>query len=366
MTAIESPVSVTAPYATVDVDVLDSTRINNFDIVRLFGALQVAFVHATEHLQATAFAPVASALGFFPGVPIFFAVSGFLVSLSLERSPSLAQYTLNRSLRIFPALWVCFAFSVLLIVVYGVSIPSVGAFVGWAASQLTVLQFYNPGWLRGFGVGALNGSLWTIPVELQFYAILPLLAVWAARRPKRWGVLLVAAGVLMLLLRALVPAHDTVAAKLLSISLPPYLFYFLVGVTLRYAHNAYPGLFRGRALLWCIAYALWMAVEIWLGVSGATGNLLNIVSIILLSGLAIGIAFTRNTLSSRVLGTTDISYGVYIYHMPIVNALLVSAAVGPVGVLAAIALTVVMASLSWRYVERPAMRLKHTTLKSRQ
>lgn len=40
---------------------------------------------------------------------------------------------------------------------------------------MSFVQFYNPDWLRGFGTGVLNGSLWSIPVELQYYVLLPFL-----------------------------------------------------------------------------------------------------------------------------------------------------------------------------------------------
>jgi hypothetical protein len=44
----------------------------------------------------------------------------------------------------------------------------------WLAAQLTIGQFYNPVFLRGYGLGVLNGSLWTIPLE-QFCVLVPLL-----------------------------------------------------------------------------------------------------------------------------------------------------------------------------------------------
>jgi peptidoglycan/LPS O-acetylase OafA/YrhL len=79
----------------------------------------------------------------------------------------------------------------------GVRPDSAGRFLACLAAQLTIGQFYNPAFLRGFGVGVLNGSLWTIPVELQFYLLLPLLALFARRRPAGWVVLAVTACVIM-------------------------------------------------------------------------------------------------------------------------------------------------------------------------
>ncbi len=78
-----------------------STRLrsNNFDFIRLLAAMQVAVSHANGHLESELSIPL---LSYFPGVPIFFLVSGFLISLSYERSGSISVYALNRVLTCTP------------------------------------------------------------------------------------------------------------------------------------------------------------------------------------------------------------------------------------------------------------------------
>lgn len=97
-------------------------RVNNFDLLRLLAALQVAVVHSIGILKPTGY--FASLLGVcldrFPGVPIFFVISGVLISKSYERSDSLRDYLRNRCLRIFPGLWVCLVVSVAVILALGV------------------------------------------------------------------------------------------------------------------------------------------------------------------------------------------------------------------------------------------------------
>ena len=56
----------------------------------------------------------------------------------------------------------------------------------------------------------------------------------------------------------------------------------------------------------------------------------------------------------------DLSYGTYVWHMPVINLLLVLAFPSP---LSAIALTFALAAVSWFAVERPALRLKRQSLK---
>ena len=54
----------------------------------------------------------------------------------------------------------------------------------WYLAQLVGLIF-TPGFLQGFGFGSYNGALWTIPIELQFYFLLPLLYLATRRLPEK-------------------------------------------------------------------------------------------------------------------------------------------------------------------------------------
>lgn len=106
-------------------------------------------------------------------------MSGFLITASYERNANLKQYALNRILRIYPALWIAFIITTVVIFNAGyLHVQNLREFFFWAFCQTGVLQFYNPSFLREFGVGVVNGSLWTISVELQFYAIVPLLYIF--------------------------------------------------------------------------------------------------------------------------------------------------------------------------------------------
>jgi len=152
---------------------------NNFDLIRLFAALQVAVIHVLSYISPTTLQlPIFSALETLSGVPIFFFISGFLISRAFEKTKSIHEYARNRSLRIFPALHVCVLLNLLMV-------AATGYFVNSSATSLdilllylaktTIFQFYNPDFMRDFGDGVLNGSLWTICVELQFYFLTPII-----------------------------------------------------------------------------------------------------------------------------------------------------------------------------------------------
>lgn len=332
-------------------------RVNNFDLIRLVAAGQVLALHAIAHLDADSLRPLAIALWYFPGVPVFFVISGFLISMSWDRAPSLRQYLWNRMLRIYPALWVCLAVSIAIFMAAGVR-PSLREFMPWLVAQLTIVQFYNPDFLRGFGVGVINGSLWTIAVELQFYIFLPLFALVLRRLSIPWWAVTVAALIVMVAVRPLVTDPEAFRAKLLSVTLAPYLFYFLVGIIARQIHERRPAVFAGKGLYWVGAYLAWLAIELTAGIPEAGGNHLNPVSMVLLGFATVALAFTMRTVSGRVLRGNDISYGVYIYHMPVVNLLLFVGVTGALGAVLAAVATVLCALLSWLLVEKPALRLK--------
>ena len=85
---------------------------NNFDLIRLIAAAEVAIRHTMVHVAPKQFVyPLEVLFALVPGVPIFFFLSGFLISRSWERSPSASEYFRNRALRLFPALWTCIAFA---------------------------------------------------------------------------------------------------------------------------------------------------------------------------------------------------------------------------------------------------------------
>jgi peptidoglycan/LPS O-acetylase OafA/YrhL len=340
-----------------------SLRANNFDLIRLFAASQVLFYHGITHLKVAELVPTGQFLNYFPGVPVFFVISGFLISMSWERAPSPRQYAWNRILRIYPALWVCLLVSIAIFLACGVRPDSLASLALWILAQATLFQYYNPDFLREFGVGVINGSLWTIPVELEFYILLPILAIAANGSRKVWASYALAAAVMMVFARHYSPELLTIADKLLWVSIIPYLFYFLVGVWTRYLYERYPSLLGGKGLHWAVTYGLWIAFEMLFEVDGRAGNQLNIASIILLAMLTVSVALSRPELSARTLRGNDISYGIYIYHMPVINLLLFGGFAGLAGFAAASAATLLCATLSWFLIERPALRLKNYSLR---
>lgn len=123
------------------------------------------------------------------GVPIFFTLSGLLlyrpwaeVALSAARSPDVAAYLWRRAVRILPAYWAVVVIA--LVTLNQAHISSVGS---WS-QYLLLVQVYDPHpWWPGTGAAGL-AQMWSLAVEVSFYAILPLLAgllTWYASRAGR-------------------------------------------------------------------------------------------------------------------------------------------------------------------------------------
>ncbi|RMD70431.1 MAG: acyltransferase [Gammaproteobacteria bacterium] len=118
----------------------------------------------------------------FLGVDLFFVLSGFLLILPWARAfylgrpfPSPMGYYRRRILRIAPAYYahLLVLFLVLVPWVYGLSFLLSGEGAWHVLAHAFFLQFLFPGTATGLGI---NGALWTLTIEAQFYLILPFVA----------------------------------------------------------------------------------------------------------------------------------------------------------------------------------------------
>ncbi|MDR1817128.1 MAG: acyltransferase [Puniceicoccales bacterium] len=388
---------------------------NNFDLIRLFAATQVLLSHgsyylAHHHIEFTWF--LAGGFYFwpiyylkdFPGVPIFFVISGFLISASYERSQNLPEYFRNRFLRIYPALWVCLAFSVAVVLAFRVPF-TLAQLAKWLLAQTTIVQFYNPAFLRDFGIGsadggtagmgALNGSLWTIPVELQFYICFPLLFLLLAKilRKKPEGAAALGAFLVFLGIAAWVhlngaapllhALHATTGIGLrelgflLNETVLPHFYLFLFGWVLQKNFHRLRPFFVDKGFVWLGAYIGFLMFTGWvLNIHRPTetwrihtpfGTLpVELFSRLFLGCVTISCAYTLAGAARRILRGTDISYGVYIYHMVLINVFVMFGWHGHnfAWTLPLLAATYAIAWLSWRFVEKPALAHKHRTIKN--
>ena len=141
---------------------------NNFDLLRLIAAVQIASYHCYEHLHFTSqvLNNIIYSFRYFFGIHILFTISGFLIFSSFGHTPDLKRYFRNRFLRVYPGLWTCLLVTITILAAFGyINQTNIFSrqFWLWLGTQLTILQFYTPDMFRQFGVRNPNGALWTIP-----------------------------------------------------------------------------------------------------------------------------------------------------------------------------------------------------------
>jgi peptidoglycan/LPS O-acetylase OafA/YrhL len=338
------------------------SKFNNFDLLRILAASQVLVCHSVLHLHLAAPPWLMQLINAFPGVPIFFVISGFLISLSYERSSSLKSYCRNRVLRIYPGLWCCILSTIAVAALCGYSFAS-GQAALWAGSQLAG-AIYTPEFLKSFGVGSYNGSLWTIPVELQFYFILPAL-YWLTRHgtaqpSRRFGlvwVIFVAIGVAasVLFMPPDGPAGEPTLQKLIRYSFLPHFYLFMSGVMLQRLNAHRSRWIAGKGGWWLVLYlALYYALP--------QAPLALVPMTLLLGIVTVSMAHTVPGVALKLLRGNDISYGVYIYHGLLVNLIVELRLAGRIDFWLVAAGTYLIGYLSWIAVERPCLRKKKQTI----
>jgi peptidoglycan/LPS O-acetylase OafA/YrhL len=295
------------------------------------------------------------------GVYIFFAISGYLVAQSWERDPHVLRFLAKRALRIFPGLAVCTLLSVL---VLGPLLTTLDAGTYWrnehTRGYLTNMALYITYHLPGVFANnrlphAVNGSLWSLPVEFFMYLLLALLGLLAAgfkavsNRLLAWvvGVMSLA----FMLLAALWSGTATEALVMYRTDLrqvPMCGVYFLVGATLFcFKLNKYftlSNVLLGLVLWLCLGVQPhWFAMAAWVVLP----------FVVLAFGLAGQPWLVR-------MHARDYSYGIYIYAFPVQQTLVSFWPHMPLPayLFSTLVITVALAALSWHFVEKPALKLK--------
>lgn len=343
-------------------------RYNNFDLIRLFAASQVAILHSLHimHVEVNQFFKnILFLLHIFPGVPIFFFVSGYLITRSYESNSKKLEYASNRVLRVYPGLIAAVSLSFLLIGLSGYMTQTDANLPEWIKlflAKASILQFYNPDFMRSYGDGVLNGSLWTITVELQFYVLVPIMYFLLGHRIKSNLTLIFLIGTFFIFNRIFSALHDgygeTITYKLVKVSFIPWFYMFLAGMYFQRNFAFFHKLFAGK-------FFYFLAVYILVGFFASKynfdyGNNVNPLIYILMIPLVFSFAYSLPGLALKFTKGNDFSYGIYIYHMPIVNFLIFLGFSGNiVWSLVALMTTTVIAVASWFYIEKPCLKLKH-------
>ncbi len=329
------------------------------EALRGFAALLVVATHYAYMLSSRP-----NAWGFAStGVDLFFVLSGYVFApYFFGRKLSLGPHLIRRFFRLYPL------YVAALLLYVALKLPDGGAWryfgvhllMGHTLSSTDVAFFYNP-------------AFWSLPAEVEYYLLLPLL-VWLAARTGFLGLLVVSIGLHMALLAAADPAEPANSARAIAmVHTPGLLVEFLLGSAAYRAAQMYPGQASawwrlcfglGGLLLVGLAYALLIAPRVGQGpspslwISGNIGLGAAVGYAAVVSALVCLIRSVGAAIGWWFLLMGQLSYGVYLFHnaSPKLLAMAGTPATGWLALVSALVLTLVMAWGAHHLIEHPLRR----------
>lgn len=342
---------------------------NNFNFLRLVFAFSVALGHA-------GFAyPLSILFNGHVAVCGFFIISGFLITRSYAVSKNIKEYFIKRCRRLLPAY--CF---VILLCAAGLSLFSTlpaqeyftsPALYKYIVANLSFLNFVHPGLPGVFGADAMgrgevkrvfeiNGSLWTIRIEVFFYILIPLI-IFALAKLKTRGRINIALGLAYIfgffysqLWRIIAQNSNSPLLHGIGES-SDYIAYFATGIFCLInfewikKHQNYfiaPGI-----IIVALEYLLTPNAE-------GGGGVMELFLPAALGIVIMVVAFNLPRLQS-IGKYSDYSYGIYIFHAPLLKVFI---ALGfyslnkNAAILTAMGTVFSMAYMSWHFIEKKALK----------
>jgi peptidoglycan/LPS O-acetylase OafA/YrhL len=333
---------------------------NNFTFLRFLAATMVIVAHSHD-LQGSDMVsdPLRRLTGYsmgWAGVRVFFVMSGYLILKSLLRSGSLLTFVRARVLRIFPGLAVCI---VVIVFSAGLFLTTLSPHDFFTARQtieylagnisLLMVKHELPGVFKDNPIHAVNGSIWTLPFEVGCYIMAALLArAGMLRSIRRRALTFAVATALAVAFIVFGPLANHITGFARLARSQELAVCFLIGM----AFASFEDQFVLR--WWYSAIAVFVA---WSLASTAFFPLSLSVAMAL---LVMWLAFVPSKLLRQLSRLPDYSFGIYIYAFPVQQVLIELAPwLSPwTHSLIAFPLVLIPASLSWHFVEKPALRFK--------
>lgn len=340
---------------------LPAGHYNSMGMVRYYLALAVFVSHFNIFVDNPIWFPTTS----YTAVGGFFALSGFLIYPSYLKSRNLKDYLLRRAKRILPS----YIFIVLLCafgLVFMSTLPAKEYFfnpqwVRYLVSNLAMLNFMGselPGVFQDLPLHTVNGSLWTMKIEVMLYLSVPLVAavVLKMHRRLRWcGPLCVCVAIYMLsacyrlYFLHLFDVTDKAIYGLLAKQVFGQLMYFYGGVFIYFIYDRFLK-YRNAVLAACILIML---------VSDYMPYLFYRICILPAVVSCMVIYFSQFRFAG-IFNKNNVSYEMYLYHLPVL--LVAYSFLGGKGLpewvffCIALACTLALSYVSWFLIGRNFMR----------
>jgi len=331
---------------------------NNLNAVRLIAAFLVLYGHSFVFLGLRE--PLF--LSWLPlgplGVFIFFTISGYLISQSWQRDPHVIRFLQRRALRIFPGLAVCIILSVLILgpalTTWSIKDYFQSNYTwGYLRNIGLYISYYLPGVFEAARVpNAVNGSLWSLPVEFLMYLVVLIVGVITGNR---WVIALLAVA--------------SAATSILWAQVGEMVVIY--GFDLRQVFICGTYFWIGAAI-YCFDFKRYFSISM-LMVALVTlicfepwPSMLQMVAWVALPVAVLAFGLSHNRLFDWLTSTGDYSYGIYIYAFPIQQTViyLIPEIKIEYYLMLCSSLVLACAILSWHLVEKRALRLKPKSIVS--
>ena len=337
-------------------------RDNNLNLIRAIAASAVLVSHAYPITYGPGlWEPLKGSLGHSLGaisVYVFFAISGFLISMSFERSSSWTSFMVARILRLVPGLLVS-----LMIVAFilGPLVTSLPQELYWSDPRtylfvlrnvtLVSLQFTLPGVFETLPFKAVEGSIWTLFHEVVCYLGVFVLGILGLLRKRLWMIgFFLAYFALWFAIEINGAPHPRISA-LQDLSLP-----FVIGMVFYLWRERLPLLFTPIVIL---TLATWVCRN-WV--------VYDFLLVLTLSYATFWAGYIPGGILRAYNRVGDYSYGIYIYAFPFQGlAIWLTHTQYPIiNMLISFPLTLIVSIASWHLIEEPALAMKSAVVKKLQ
>lgn len=332
---------------------------DGFGTVRLLAAFVVIIDHAAP-LTDSGGTILPSRFGVDLGavtVAAFMAMSGYLVIQSWDRDPSVWRFFVRRALRIVPGLVVVLLLTVFVLGPVFTTLPAAEYFHAhttwqyiWHNLEIFPQQYALPGVFADNPYpNAVNGSLWSLPVEVLGYSMVALLGLLGVTKKRRYVAIIAVLALGALFQRILTNQVDLPKVLLLVPTVPliQYLAIYGVGIAMY--------TYRDRVKFSWAGIVVALGVEVVMYHSAMT----EVTRLVTVPYLVLGVA----TLMPRRLwvppSVNMASYGIYLYGFPTEQVVIHFGVRSPLAVaLLSVPIAFVLGMLSWHIVEKPCMNLR--------
>jgi peptidoglycan/LPS O-acetylase OafA/YrhL len=290
------------------------------------------------------------------GIWGFFAISGFLLTRSIS-TQKIKLFLLRRVYRVYPALWVClfitsFTFALAFEKNLAVSAKNSLQYTILNSTSYVFQKIPTNLETKQLIGGSLNGSLWSLFPEIFTYLIFAIFwAIFKKYEKQKYFAIYIVLLILSIIIWINRDANFTLQKNFVYQLLPLFLA-FGTGVVMQLKFMSKGKSFPRIGFSICILFVVTLKFE-----------LLRPIGVILFSILVIilGQRFTKGPIA-KLGSKNDISFGLYLYHWPVLQALMFSSDYFNqlpilIKILVLWIITWVFAWTSWSLVEKKMIRL---------